>query len=71
MAPVLMTSNDLDSLSPVAGLFKCNLSNIVQHFYQISIDSMLARSLSESWASCLGSKSAASLRSIYCLRCCC
>ena len=53
MAPVLMTLNDPEGHSPVAGLFKCNLSNICAAFYQISTDSMLARSLSDSWASCL------------------
>ena len=45
MAPVLVTLNDLEGHSPVAGLFKCNLSNICAVFYQISTDSALARSL--------------------------
>ena len=53
MAPVFVTLNDLEGHSPVAGLFKCNLSNICAVFYQISTDSALARSLSDSWASCL------------------
>ena len=38
--------------SRVAGLFKCNPSNICAVFYQISTDSALARSLGDSWASC-------------------
>ena len=54
MAPVLVTLNDLEGHSPVAGLFKCNPSNICAVFYQISTDSALARSLSVSWASCFG-----------------
>ena len=53
MAPVLVTLNDLECHFPVAGLFKCNPSNICAVFYQISTDSALARSLSDSWASCL------------------
>ena len=52
MAPVLTTLNDLEGHSPVAGLFKCNPSNISAAFYQISTDSVLALSLSDSWASC-------------------
>ena len=52
MAPVLVTLNDLEGHSPVAGLFKCNPSNICAVFCQISTDSALARSLSDSWASC-------------------
>ena len=39
MAPVLVTLNDLEGHSPVAGLFKCNPSNICAVFYQISTDS--------------------------------
>ena len=39
MAPVLVTLNDLEGHSPVAGLFKCNPSNICELFYQISTDS--------------------------------
>ena len=38
MASVLVTLNDLEGHSPVADLFKCNLSNIVQHFTNISND---------------------------------
>ena len=53
LAPVLVTLNNLEGHSPVAGLFKCNPSKICAAFYQISTDSVLARSLSNSWASCL------------------
>ena len=48
MAPVLVTLNGLEGHSLVAGLFKCNWSNICAAFYQISADSMLT----DSWASC-------------------
>ena len=51
MVPVLVTLNDLEGHSLVAGLFKRNPSNICAIFYQISTDSVLARSLSDSWAS--------------------
>jgi len=39
----------------LAGLFKCNLhvSNICATFYTILADSVLARSLCVSWASCM------------------
>ena len=53
VAPVLVTLNDLIGHSPVSGLFKYNPSNICAVFYQISTDSALARSPSDSWASCL------------------
>ena len=39
MAPVLVTLNDLEGHSRVAGFFKCNPSNICAVFYQISTDS--------------------------------
>ena len=39
MAPLLVTLNDIEGHSPVAGLFKCNPSNICAVFYQISTDS--------------------------------
>ena len=52
MQSVFVTLNDLEGHSPVAGLFKCNLSNIFAAFYQISTDSVLALYLSDSWASC-------------------
>ena len=44
MAPVLVTLNDLEGRLPVAGLFKSYPSNIYVAFYQISTDSVLARS---------------------------
>ena len=37
MAPVLVTLNDLDGHSPVAGLFKCNPSNILQYFTRFQL----------------------------------
>ena len=43
MAPVLVTLNDLEGHSPVAGLFKCNPSNICAVFYHISTDSASRR----------------------------
>ena len=52
MAPMLVTLNAFEGHSPVAGLFKGNLSNICAAFYQISTDDVLAPSLSDSWASC-------------------
>ena len=52
MAPVLVTLNDLEGHLPVADLFVCNPLNICAVFYQISTDSMLVRSSSDSWASC-------------------
>jgi len=43
MAATAVTLNDLEDYSPVAGLFKCNLSNIIYAaFYTISTDSALA-----------------------------
>ena len=42
MAATAVTLNDLEGHSPVAGLFKCNLSNIYAAFYTISTDSVLA-----------------------------
>ena len=40
-----VTLNDLEGHAPVAGLFKCNPSNICAAFYTISTDSVLARLL--------------------------
>ena len=40
MAPILVTLNDLEGHSPVAGLFKCNPSKICAVRYQISTDSI-------------------------------
>ena len=42
MAATVMTSNDLQGHSPLAGLFKYNPSNIYAAFYTNSIDSVLA-----------------------------
>ena len=42
MAATAVTLNDLEGHSPVAGLFKCNTSNICAVFYMISIDSVFA-----------------------------
>ena len=42
MAATVMTLNDLEGHSPVACLFKCNLSNINAAFYTISTDNVLA-----------------------------
>jgi len=53
MAPMLVTLNDLERHSSVAGLFTCDSSAIYAAFYQISTDSVLARSLCVSLASCL------------------
>jgi len=53
MASVLVTLNDLEGHSPVAG--KAFSSTVRWTFYQISTDSVLMRSLSGSWTSCLAS----------------
>ena len=45
--------NDLEGHSPLADVFKCNPSNICAAFYTISTDSVLARFLCISRASCL------------------
>ena len=50
-----MTLNDLERYLSVAGLFKCNPSNICAAFYMISTDSVLARFLCISRASCFKS----------------
>jgi len=42
MAATVMTLNDLEGHSPVAGLFKCNSSTIFEAFYTTSTDSVLA-----------------------------
>ena len=52
MAATAVTLNDLEGHSPVAGLFKCNPSNSCVAFYTIATDSVLARSLCISRASC-------------------
>ena len=45
MAVTAVTLNDLEGHSPVAGLFKCNLSNIYAEFYTILTDSVVEVSL--------------------------
>ena len=52
MTETAVTLNDLEGYSPVAGLFKCNPSNICAAVYTISTDSVLARFLCISRASC-------------------
>ena len=52
MAATGVTLNDLKGHSPVAGLFKCNPSNICAAFYTISNDSALAWFLCISRGSC-------------------
>jgi len=52
MAPTAVTLNDLEGHSPVAGFFKCSASNICVAFYTILTDSVLARFLCISRASC-------------------
>ena len=44
--------SDLEGHSPVAGRFKCNLSNIFAAIYTILTDGVLARFLCISRASC-------------------
>jgi len=42
MAATAVTLNNLEGYLPVAGLFKCNPSNMCAAFYTISTDSVLA-----------------------------
>jgi len=51
MASTAVTLNDLGH-SPVTGLFKCNPSNVCAAFYTISTESVVARFLFISKASC-------------------
>jgi len=53
MALMAVTLNDLEGHSLVASIFKCNPSNICAAFYTISTDSVIARFLCVSRASCL------------------
>ena len=53
MAATVVTLNDLESHLPVAGLLKCNPSNICAAFYTISTDSVLTRFLCISRVSCI------------------
>ena len=52
MVAMAVTLNDLENHSLVAGLFKCNPSNTCAAFYMISTDSVLARLICISRASC-------------------
>ena len=52
MAATALTLNDLEGHSKVAGLFKCNSSNICATFYTMSTD--IARFLCINRASCIG-----------------
>ena len=52
MAAMVVTLNDLDGYSPVAGFLKCNPSNICAAFCTISTDNVLAQFLCISRASC-------------------
>jgi len=56
MAATAVTLNDFEGHLPVVGLFKCNPSNICAAFYTNSTDSVLARSLCISRASCFGAE---------------
>jgi len=49
MAARTVTLNDLEGHSLVAGLFKCNLSNICAAFYTMSTDSVLATQRNTLW----------------------
>jgi len=53
MAAAIVTLNDLERYSSVAGFFRCNPSNICAAFYTISTDSVLALFLCISRASCM------------------
>ena len=52
MAATVVTLNDLERHSPVAGLFKCNPFNISAAFYMISM-TVCSRSICIRWASCM------------------
>ena len=53
MAATVVTLNNFEGHSQVAGLFKCNPSIICAAFYAISTNSVLAQSLCVGWASCM------------------
>ena len=53
MVATAVTLNDLEGHSPVADVFTCNPSNICAAFYTISPDSVFARFLCISRASCI------------------
>jgi len=52
MVATAVTLNDLRGHSVLADVFKCNASNICTKFYMISTDSVIARFLCISRASC-------------------
>ena len=52
LVATVVTLNDLEGHSSFEGLFKCNPLNIYAAFYTISTDSVLARFLCISRASC-------------------
>jgi len=52
MAATAVTLNDLEGYSQVAGLFKCNPSNFVQHFTGFQL-TLCSRSFCVGWASCM------------------
>ena len=58
MVATALTLNDLEGHSPVAGLFRCIPSKICAALYTISTDTVLARFLCISRASCINSYSA-------------
>jgi len=70
MVATAVTLNGLEGHSPLADVFRCNLSNICAAFYTISTDSVLAWFLCISRASCLGETSPTFLQqivsAIYC-----
>jgi len=72
MAATIVTLNDLEGHSLVAGLFKCNPSNICAAFCTISTDSVLALFLCINRASCLTVRAYAStvVAVIVCLSVC-
>jgi len=52
IVPSPMTSGDLEGHWPVAGLIKCNTTNICTTFCTVQLTRRIARSLGDSWASC-------------------
>ena len=49
MVATAVTLNDLEGYSPLADVFKCNLSNFVQHFtrFQLTVCSHISSALAE------------------------
>ena len=71
MVAMVVTLNDLEGHSSVAGLFKCHPSNTYAAFYTISTDSVLAWFLCISRASCLFHFEASALMQCYGAVVCC